>query len=166
MEYAIGLTGEICDNNYQKYVGWEKFAECSKSFFNHENIRTISMKLTQLLQGVDESGRPIIVPDNTICSVMSQIYENFRPSTMDIYGRYNIPSDEPENYAQSMIDQTIEVIYNDVVVNMGMDEYNSKLSIWDTVYGDFNRQGLRQHAPIKIREKNTSHRGMVSFMNY
>ena len=34
-----------------------------------------------------------------------------------------------------------------------MEENNKKLSIWTTVYGDFNAHGLRQHPPIKIRKK-------------
>ena len=58
-----------------------------------------------------------------------------------------------ESYVQNMIDQVIEVITSDVSNNLEMEENNRKLSIWTTVYGDFNQSGLRQHAPIKIRKK-------------
>ena len=30
---------------------------------------------------------------------------------------------------------------------------NKKLTIWNSLYGDFNDQGLRAHPPIKIRKK-------------
>ena len=66
-----------------------------------------------------------------------------------------------------MISQVIEVIFTDVRNNIEMAENNSKLNIWDaTLMGDFNRKGLRQHAPIKIREKTPDVMGKVSFMSY
>ena len=34
-----------------------------------------------------------------------------------------------------------------------MEENNRKLTIWTTVYGDFNAHQLRQHAPIKVLNK-------------
>ena len=34
-----------------------------------------------------------------------------------------------------------------------MEENNKKLTIWTTVFGDFNSHGLRSHAPIKLRER-------------
>lgn len=167
MEYAtpICASGQ-CDDNYYRYVGWQESNDCIRKYFSPENIQTISAKVTQLLQGVDPMGRPIVVPYKTICHVLSEIFDSYRPPTGDIYGRYNVPTDEPDNYVQSMIDQTIEIITSDVKNNLEMDENNRKLSIWTTVYGDFNSAGLRQHAPIKVRDKNTNFRGMVSFMNY
>jgi hypothetical protein len=102
--------------------------------------------------GVDKQNRPIIVPDKTICSVMSSVYENFRPETGDIFTRYNIPKARSQNYVQQMIDEVINIITTDVKVNLGMDECNRNLSIWTTVLGDFNEHGLRSHSKIKLRE--------------
>ena len=34
--------------------------------------------------GVDKHNRPIIVPDKTICNVMSTVYANYRPETGDV----------------------------------------------------------------------------------
>lgn len=155
---------KICDDNFMRYVGFQENNDCIKYYFSNDTVKTISCKLTELLQGVDPHGRNIVVPDNTICSVMSQIYQSFRPQTGDIYGRYNIPSYQPENYVQNMIDQVIEVIVSDVRNNLGMDEINSKLNIFNTILGDFNVNGLRSHPVIKIRKRNTNFRGMVSFM--
>jgi hypothetical protein len=96
---------------------------------------------------------------------MNDIYESYRPPTGDIFSRYIVPSGtSSESYVQNMIDQVIEVITSDVRNNLGMEECNKKLSIWTTVYGDFNSSGLRQHAPIKVRNKRPT--PMLFQMNY
>lgn len=150
MEYGENL----CDFGYIKYVGYKENNPCIKKYFDPCTVKQISYKVTELLQGVGENNRPIIVPDEMICTVMNDIYTNYRPPTGDIYSRYIVPSgDSTESYVQSMIDQVIEVITSDVRNNLGMEECNKKLSIWTTVYGDFSEHGLRQHPPIKIRHK-------------
>ena len=165
MEYATKEEGYICDDNYVKYVGYKQDNACINEYFNLKTVRTISNKVTELLQGVDPDNRPIIVPDKTICDMMSSIYNTYRPPTGDIYSRYIIPSGtNSDDYVQNMIDQTIEVITSDVRNNLGMDEINQNLTIWTTVYGDFNRHGLRQVPPIKIRNKHPAH--FQFHMNY
>ena len=52
-----------------------------------------------------------------------------------------------------MNDQVINIITSDVKNNLGMDQCNSKLTIWTTVLGDFNDAGLRSHPPIKLKER-------------
>jgi len=154
MEYGENLY----DFGYIKHVGYEsKKSDCIEKYFSKNTIRIISYKVSELLQGVDPKDRKIIVPDETICSVMNDIYDSYRPPTGDIYSRYTIPSGETsESYVQNMIDQVIEVITSDVRNNIGMEECNKKLNIWDTLYGDFNDKGLRQHAPIKVLNKRPS----------
>lgn len=143
----------ICDNNFVQHVGYTESNACIRDYFSAKNINTISRIVTQLLQGVDPHNRPIIVPNRTICSVMSSIYQNFRPPTGDIYGRYNVPSGiSAQSYVQSMIDQTIEIIVSDVRNNLETEENNSKLSIWTTVLGNFNENGLRSHPEIKTKK--------------
>jgi hypothetical protein len=154
MEYATKISDDICDSNYMRFVGYKEDNPCIRKYFDISTVRTISKKVTELLQGVDPQNRPIIVPDNTICSVMSEIYNSFRPATGDIYSRYIVPSgSSTESYVQVMIDQVIEVITSNVRNSLEMDENNRKLSIWTTVYGDFNEHGLRQYAPIKTLVK-------------
>ena len=164
MEYATEIDGHIYDNNYMKYVGYSE-NECIKKFFSIETVNLISKKVTELTRGVRADNKSIIVPNENIASVMSNIQSNYRPETGDIYTRYNIPSATPFNMFQRMIDMTIGVIVNDIKVNIGMEQCNSKLSIWTTVYGDFNPHGLRQHAPItSIRKK--KYQPMFFFENY
>lgn len=151
MEYAEYIQ----DENLIKYVGYSTADNpYIQEYFSKETLRLISKKVTQLLMGVDPKNRPIIVPDHIISNVMGSVQESFRPQTGDIYSRYNIPSgDSSGGYIQSMIDQTIEIITMDVKNNLEMEENNKKLTVWTTVYGDFNKEGLRQHPPIKILHK-------------
>lgn len=172
-EYGIQLADcedERCPNeldyNYMRHAGWKENNVCIREYFSPTMVKAISSKITELLQGVDKQNRPIIVPDKTIQNVMNDIYVSYRPETKDIYGRYNVPTYGSENHVRDMMNQVISVITNDVRANLGMQECNEGLSIWTTVLGDFNEHGLRQHPKIKVRERNTNHRGMVSFMNY
>ena len=158
MEYARRLTGEVNDDNYYRYVGWNTngatYSSCYNKFFSPSTVQIISNKLTELLMGVDPQNRPIKVSDRVIYHMMGQIFESFRPPTGDIYGRYNVPNGmSSDSYVQSMIDQTIEVIYAGIRAEKNMEENNSKLTIWTTVLGDFNDHGLRDHPTIKVQEK-------------
>jgi hypothetical protein len=154
MEHALRIGGEICDSNFVRYTGYQEDNGCIKEYFSQRTVDIISHKVTELLMGVDPQNRPIIVPDETIGSVMSEIQFSYRPPTGDIWSRYNIPSDEPTNLVQNMIDQCINLIVTDVRVNLETIENNSKLSIWTTVLGEgINDHGLRSHPQIKTREK-------------
>jgi hypothetical protein len=160
MEYATKICGEVCNDQFIKHVGYSDHIcgdncgpSCLRRFYAKSNINKISRKITELLMGVLKNNRPIIVPDKTICSVMSAVYQSFRPETGDIYTRYIIPKEREQNYVQTMIDEVINIITTNVKNNLGMDEVNSKLSIWTTVLGDFNEHGLRSHSKIRLREK-------------
>lgn len=142
------------DNNSLRHVGYEHTNPYIESFFSKTTVNMLSRQITHLLQGVDKRNRPIIVPDKTILDVMNNIYSSFRPATGDIHSRYIVPAGGyKDNYLQSMVDQTLEVIVNEVRSTMLAEEANSKLTAWTTTYGDFNEHGLRQHAPIKINNK-------------
>lgn len=172
MEYATRICGETCDDNFIKHVGYSQHIcdntcgpSCIQRYFGKDTINTISCKVTELLMGVDPKNRPIIVPDKTICSVMSAVWNNYKPEQAgDIYTKYNIPSPGIPDGVTTMIDQTINIIVSDVRVNLGMEEHNKKLTIWTTVLGDYNLQGLRSHSKIKIRERRPQ--PMMMNMNY
>lgn len=163
MEYAQNIN----NGDFIRYVGYTESTPGIKNLFSDANLNTISYKITQLLEGIDPEGRSIVVPKSTISGVIDNIYQSQKPAVGDIFTRYIVPTNNGcEDMVQNIINQTIEVIVSDIRNTIGMDEHNKSLSIWTTVLGDFNEHQLRGHAPIKIREKNTSHRGMVGFMNY
>jgi hypothetical protein len=155
MEYGELICEGITKSDlYTKFVGFETDNLCLKKYFSDKTVRIISKKVTELLTGVHPENRPILVPDTSIYNIMDSIYQNYRPPTGDIYGRYNIPNGTTtESYVQDMIDQVIEVIVSDVRNNYETIENNSKLSIWTTVLGEFNDHQLRSVPPIKTRLK-------------
>jgi hypothetical protein len=161
-----GKSSGICDENYYRYVGWNENYGCMKEYFSQATVNIISSQCTQNLMGVLPGNRPIIVADKVICHVMSNVYEDRMSKVGDIYTIFNIPNERTVDFVQEMIDRCIEIITNNISTEYGMIECNSKLTKWTTVLGSFNREGLRSHPIIKIREKNTNNRGTVSFMNY
>jgi len=164
VQQSTNVCGELCDNNYFRHVGWRENNACIRKYFSPQTIKTISTKITQLLQGVDQHNRPIIIPNNAICNIMSSVYSNFRPETGDIYSRYIIPTETQQSYVQNMIDQVIEVIVSQVKSELGFQQSNAKLTKWTTVLGNFNQHGLTQHPPIKVLQKRPN--PMEFQMNY
>ncbi len=159
----------ICDENFMRHVGWSKEYSYNPSlskYFCQETVDKISRQVTQNLQGVGPNNRPIVVTDDVICHVMSSVYQDRKGKIGNIYTIFTIADVSPEDIVLSMIDRTIEIITTNITNEYGMIENNSKLTKWTTLLGDFNLQGLRSHPIIKVREKNTNHRGQVSFMNY
>lgn len=162
---------------YQGFIQHPAFSfyndECSKLFFSETTVCNISKRITEHLNGVDEQGRNIIVPNDTIKNVMSSIYQNYVPQVGDIFTRLNIPNgvyvggsthQTARNDYDYMIHQVISLIVTDVKNNIEVDRQNKKLTIWTTVLGESNAHGLRSHAPIKIRERKIP--SMLFNMNY
>jgi len=153
------------DGNFNRYAGYIQ-NPTMKNLFSKKNIEIISRKVTELLQGVDSEGRDIVVPNETISNVMSQIQLNTIPkNTGDIYTRYIIPAgDNFDPMWSYIINKTIETIVSDVKSNLGMEECNRKLTIWTTMLGDFNKHGLMPHSKINLNNKR--HRSRNTNMNY
>ena len=148
-----------------KHAGFNDFNLCLRQFFSQNTIDIISYKVTELLMGVDPQNRKIIVPNQTILNIMDSVYTNFRPQTGDIFTRFTMPTGfNSDDYINNMIDQTIEIIYSEVKNNLEIEENNKKLSVWTTVLGNFNDNGLRSFPPIKILNKHPAH--MQINMNY
>jgi len=147
MEYGEEISEfENPDLNiqYNRYVGYEQNPQLN-SFFSNDTINFISKKVTQLLEGVHPENKHIVVSKKNIISVMNNVYSNFRPPVGDIYSRHHIPSqNNVEGYVPEMVDRVIETITSYVRNTIEMEENNKKLTIWTTVYGDFNAHGLRR----------------------
>lgn len=161
---------EICNDNYYRYVGWEQASNNDtltglKYLFNPENIKNVSNKITQILQGLDPKGREIVVTDKNICGIMSSLLNDTQPSHIgDIHSRYTILDKESRNDVRDINDRTIEIITRYIINEYGMVQANQNFNIWNSVYGDFNKEGLRSHPEIKIRKKHPQY--MAFNMNY
>jgi len=151
------LSFSDLDYNSQKNVGWNQTIQTRPDYQQMRDISTlegIQKKISELLMGLDKSGRPIVVPIETISNVMTNVFNNNRPKVGDIHSRYIQESvEQNRNDVRDIVDQTIEIIVTQIRNEYEIAENNSKLTIWNTLYGTSNTQGLRQHAPIKLREK-------------
>lgn len=154
-----------CDPNYMKFVGYDANNGCARQLFDSSNIKLISKKVTEILQGVEPTGRPIVVDNNVICSVLGNLYTNRKPQVADIYSRFVIGDGDARNDVRELMDQCINVITTYIKNEYGMIENNHKLNIWDaTILGDGNKLGLRQVPPIKIKQRRPQ--TMMFNMNY
>lgn len=172
MEYgtAFGLCptpeSHEYDMGWKRYAGWAANAEDPnfKLLFSKDRMLTYQQKITQLLEGVGK-GRPIIVPLDTIGSVLFQCYESNNPQVGDIYSRYIQEGIESQrNDTRDIVDRAINIIVSQIRNEYEITENNRKLTVWNSLYGDFNKQGLRAHAPIKLRKKRVPQ--MMFMMNY
>lgn len=169
MEYATSIDSHFetkCPNEYIKYVGYSTMSQYTQTLFKTATVDAISARITKALAaaGVEPSGRPIVVPYKTICSVLSQVYDSYLPQMGDIVTRYSIAPAHQDDYIKNIIDQTIEIIVSDVSNNLEMAANNNRLTVWTTVMGSFNPHGLQAHDKPKI---NNRHPNMMEFnMNY
>ena len=149
------------DDNYYKHFGWEQNVISQtvyQSLWSVENLETMQRVIMNLLDGVREDGRRILVPIKNIAGVLSTVYSADIPSVGSINSRYI--QDEPENARDDrrrVIDKTIEIIVSQLKTEILMEQDNQKLTIFDSILGDFNQRGLRAHAPIKIKKRHPAY---------
>jgi len=161
-------TANPYDANFQAHVGWDYTADNSwncKYLFSNESLNTISNQISDALKGVDKLGRRIIVPNDKIANVLSSVYRfGTRTQIGSIYSKDTIPDNQSRNDVRNIINQTINIVVSAIKDEIEITENNKKLSVWNSVYGDFNTQGLRQYAPIKLRTRHPQY--MAFNMNY
>lgn len=155
--------------NSHRYVGWpqtvEDIGDTYQYLFKPSTIKKISNKITELLAGVDPLGRNIIYPDDKISKIMGSVYTDYpRPNIGAIYTKDVIPNTVQRDDVSFVINQTIAIIVTAIKNDLGMEQANKKLSIWDSVLGDFNEKGLRGHDIIKIKKNRPQ--PMMFNMNY
>ena len=141
----------------QPYIGWQS-NDNYNFLFNPSRLLIYQQKITELLEGV--TTRPIIVPIDTIVSVLETCYRSHRPTTGDIYSRYIVGQASDEDDVTKIVNRTINIIVSQIRNEFEMASNNKKLTIWNTLYGDFNKVGLRAHAPLKTR-KGGPQRGQI-----
>ena len=163
MTYACVNT---LDNNMNRFAGWQNTAQTSTNYvelWKPERLYSIQKTITQLLEGVKPV--PIIVSLDVIGNVLSECYDSHRPPVGDIYSRYiQWDIDSNRDDIRDIVDRAIEIIVRQIRTEYETEEQNKKLTIWNTVYGDFNQVGLRQHPPIKVRHRRSDR--MQFNMNY
>lgn len=133
--------------------------------FSGDNLDRLSAGITAALRGTDPEGRDIVVARDRILSVLSSVFwDSPRERVGDIYTRYVIPDCYPRNDLQSFNLQTMNIIVSAVKDEYDTIASNKRLTVWNTLLGDFNTNGLRAHPPLKIRRKFPQR--MMFNMNY
>ena len=106
----------------------------NKDYYSKTSLDYASYKITELLTGVHPEGKNIIVPFETILSVMESMYEN-----------------KPRVYWKILLQMSIVYIVEQIKQEYDAEAFNKSLDIEVIKYaGDF---GLRKVPAIKLREK-------------
>jgi hypothetical protein len=146
------FVGTQYDNHYLSNVGWDVISKDNTGYqlyFSKENMTRISKEITRQLI---TAGYPTLVTDRVIAGVMSDILRKHTPTVGDIYTQYTITQNNPRNDIANLNDRVVNVIVSQIVNEQDMKKWNESLNVWDTVYGDFNRKGLRAHSIIRKKE--------------
>jgi len=159
LDLANGLNtdrkyNDSIDSN--QYVGWETQTSWNTflmKLFSKQTVKTIQQKTSEYLMGVDDQGRKIVPSERIIESALLGVFNNYRPNTGDIYGKYTVVNDNSRDDYTYIVDQVISLLVRNIRNDLEMQYNNSKLTVWTTLLGDFNEHGLRQHPPIKVRNK-------------
>lgn len=144
-------------NAEYRFVGWNQTIQNNPTvqlLFDKNRLQLLQQEITRLLQGVGTEARPIIVPIDTISHVLYQCFATHKPRVGDIYSRYvQAENSLTRDDVVSIQNRAVNIIVSQIRNEFETIDNNRKLSIWTTVYGDFNTSGLRAHAPIKTRNK-------------
>lgn len=146
------FVGAEYDNHYLANIGWEKINSTNvgyKLFFSKENMDRISNEVSKKLFA---EGHYIVVTPEVIGGVMSDVLRKHTPQVGDMYTRYIIPDDQPRNDISNLNNRVVNIIVSTIINEEDARKWNESLNIWDTVYGDFNRKGLRAHSTIRKRD--------------
>jgi hypothetical protein len=158
------FVGNKYDDNNLANVGWGITHDDNlgyRLYFSKQNINFISAQIrAQLLK----AGFNMIVTDEVITNVMSEILRKHTPFTGDIYTRYIIPTKSPRNDLDNMNNRVINIIVSNIIDEEDARKWNESLSVWDTVLGSFNRKGLNQFTTIRKKD-NDYMKGQINF-NY
>lgn len=109
-DYFGGL-GDI-NNNYRFSAGF-KDRKRYDDIYSKETVSKISMEITKRLKGVHPEGKNIIIPVDTISSVIDAIYNKNTHAEFDV-----------------MVEMVINYTVNQVKTEYETIQQNNKLSIW------------------------------------
>lgn len=105
-----------------------------KSVFAQPSVDWISDQITSRLNGVHPDNKNIIVPDNTILSVLDSYYNNGK--FMD---------------AELIRQQTVMFIVENIKNEYLSEKLNSKLSVWNTIFTP--NMGMAQTNDIILNDR-------------
>ncbi len=165
-QYGVCVNSWPHDYNAASYVGWNSKLDCEPSncynkLFSQKTVNHISKTVTKYLMPL--RNQAIIVPDEQIREMITSVFNiEGGADNANIYTKETF--DLEEHHFKRIVEIVIQSITSQIKNTYQMMECNNTLDIWNTLYGDFNKAGLRQHPPIKLREKHPQY--MMFNMNY
>ncbi len=105
--------GEINNYRYHKYEGRDRY----NSIFSKQTVEHISREITKRLKGVHPQNKNIIVPNDTILSVIDSVHMKTSNASLDV-----------------MIEMVINYVVNQIKIEYETTEKNNKLSVWVSNY--------------------------------
>ena len=156
------LKNTVIDTNLEystlidpsQYIGWSTITEWNglpRQVFTKYTLKVIQEKVYEYL--LKAMKKKIIPSERIVIIALYGVYENHIPRTGDIYGKYLVVDQTQRDDYGYIVDKTISLLIDGIKNDIEMTDANSKLSIWNSVLGDFNENGLRQFPPIKLRNK-------------
>jgi hypothetical protein len=123
--------GDINNNyRYHKYEGRDRY----NSLFTKSSLNTISNEITKRLIGVHPEGKNIILPNETILSVMEAVHTKTSNASLDV-----------------MMEMVVTYIVNQIKTEYDIIQKNNKLSIWVTNLDVTT--GMQRFSDVKLNRK-------------
>ncbi len=166
-EYGTCLIEPPDDYNSNIHVGWDSNVAPTQyqDLFKPETVLYIQQQCSNYLMPLFE--KPVVIPEEQIREMITSVWNvEAGGDRADIYtaATFNLPEDKVGYDYQRIVRIVIESITSQVKNTYEMAKCNERLDIWNTVYGDFNKAGLRAHSKIKLREKRPT--SFLFNMNY
>ena len=60
---------------------------------------------------------------------------------------------EKDNYVHIIMNRVSDILYSNYYSMFKQEENNKRLSVWNSIRGDFNQKGIRSHPIIKLNNK-------------
>jgi len=162
-QYGVSLSNGPFDYNILKHVGWQELENTNPYtlLFSQQNVNNLSKAITTYLWPLKNLA--IIVPDTAIREIITSVWNTEKGG--QISGIYTQATFDIERTPFKRINEiVIQTITSQIKNEYQMAECNNSMDIWNQLYGDFNKAGLRAHPKIKLREK---HPQLMMFnMNY
>ena len=167
-EYGVSLSDGPYDYNANIHVGWNSHTDSGKQniynkLFSQKTVNYISKQVTEYLWPLNNEA--VVVPDHTIRQMITSVWNvEGGANYAGIYTEATFDFVEKRDSFKRIVDIVIQSITSQIKDQYEMTECNNSLDIWNQVYGDFNKAGLRAHPKIKLREKHPQY--MAFNMNY
>lgn len=154
---SLDIYNQYIDSSNQQ-VGWQdsiaNWNPLVRQLFTKQTLNLIRNKVALYTKGVDPKGRTIIPSDRVISEALYSIFRIYQPNEVgDIYSKFTVVNPANRNDYATIVDQTINLLTRGIQADIEMSEQNWKLNIFDTILGDFNKQGLRSHPILYMKER-------------